>query len=209
MTGQTKAPDRSWLIVPILFACVLLAAACAKSAVHRAIPSDPLPPSMVSQPSDPNVLAGEWEYVDGTAVGLTLDEQGNGHYEWKDGRFETRSLIGHSWQGMWFQKENDREGGFAVEFSPDFSEGEGRWWVSRIGADQIPTQKGGTFHLSKKTGRMNHSDTSLLRESLSRCFHRMTLTRCPRGLMMKVGHPAIRLPFLNLGLPIADEAKPI
>ena len=26
--------------------------------------------------------------------GLTLDEQGNGHYDWKDGRFETRSLIG-------------------------------------------------------------------------------------------------------------------
>jgi len=160
MTGQMSASDRLWLIVPILFACALLVASCAKPAVHRDVSMDSLPPSMASQPGDRHVLTGEWEYVDGAAVRLTLDEQGNGHYIWEDGRFETRSLIGHTWQGMWFQKENDREGGFAVEFSPDFSEGEGRWWVSRIGADQIPTQKGGTFHLSKKTALMNHSDTS-------------------------------------------------
>ena len=42
-----------------------------------------------------HVLAGEWEYVDGAAVQLTLDEQGNGR---KDGRFETRTLIDHTWQ---------------------------------------------------------------------------------------------------------------
>jgi hypothetical protein len=60
---------------------------------------------------------------------------------------------------MWFQKENDRDGGFMVKFSPDFSEGEGHWWYSRIGTDHAPTQKGGTFHLSKKTALMNHSDT--------------------------------------------------
>jgi hypothetical protein len=60
---------------------------------------------------------------------------------------------------MWFQKENDRDGGFMVEFSPDFSEGEGRWWYSRIGTDHASTKKGGTFHLSKKTALMNHSDT--------------------------------------------------
>jgi hypothetical protein len=104
-----------------------------------------------------HVLAGEWEYVDGAAVQLTLDEQGNGR---KDGRFETRTLIDHTWQGMWFQKKNDREGGFTVEFSPDFSEGEGRWWVSCVGADHAPTQKSGTFHLSMKTALMNQSETS-------------------------------------------------
>jgi hypothetical protein len=116
---------------------------------------------MACQAGDCHVLAGEWEYVDGAAVRLALDEQGNGHYDWKDGRFETHSLIDHTWQGMWFQKENDREGGFTVKFSPDFSEGEGRWWVSRIGADQTPTQKGGTFHLSRKTACMNHKCQSL------------------------------------------------
>jgi hypothetical protein len=61
---------------------------------------------------------------------------------------------------MWFQQENDRDGGFTVEFSPDFSEREGRWWISRIGADHAPAQKDGTFHLSKRTALMNHSDTS-------------------------------------------------
>ena len=146
---------------PLLFAWALLEAACAKPAVHQAVPMDSLPPSMVSQPGDRHVLAGAWEYVsvDGASAPLILDEQGNGHYDWKDGRFETHTLIDHTWHGMWFQKENDRDGGFMVEFSPDVSEGEGRWWYSRIGTDHAPTQKGGTFNLSKKTALMNHSDT--------------------------------------------------
>jgi len=168
MTGQTQTPDRVWSIVlagskghaPLLLACALLAAACAKPADHRDVSMDSLHPSMAFQAGDRHVLAGEWEYVDGAAVLLILDEQGNGHYDWKDGRFETHTLIGQTWQGMWFQKENDRDGRFTVEFSPDFSDGEGRWWVSRIGADHAPAQKGGTFHLSKKTALINLSDTS-------------------------------------------------
>ncbi len=167
MIDRTRAPDAVWSIVlagsqgyaSLLLVCVLLATACTTPAVHQAIPTDPLPPSTACQAGDCHVLAGEWEYVDGVAVRLTLDEQGNGHYDWKDGRFETHSLIDHTWQGMWFQKENDREGGFTVEFSPDFSEGEGRWWVSRIGTNHSPTQKKGTFHLSKKIALMDHSDT--------------------------------------------------
>jgi hypothetical protein len=167
MIDRTKASDRVWSIVlagtkgyvPLLLSCVLLAAACAKPLVPQATPTDSLPPAMTSQPGDYHVLAGEWEYVDGAAVRLTLDEQGNGHYDWKDGQFVTQSLIGHTWQGLWFQKENDREGGFTVEFSPNFSEGEGRWWVSRIGTNQSPTQKAGTFHLSKKNALLNRSDT--------------------------------------------------
>jgi len=140
-----------YIDVPLLFACALLSAACAKPAVHRAVSMDSPPPSMGSQSGDRHILAGEWEYVDGAVARLTLDEQGNGHYDWKDGRFETHTLIGHTWYGMWLQKANDRDDGFTVEFSPDFSEGEGRWWYSRIGADYASTQKGGTFHLGKKT----------------------------------------------------------
>jgi len=144
----------------LLLACALLAAACANPAVHRDVAMDSLPPSIAAQPGDRHVLAGEWEYVDGDAIDrLTFDEEGNGHYDWKDGRFETRTLVGHTWHGMWFQKENDRDGGFTVEFSPDFSEGEGRWWYSRIETNHAPTQKGGTFHLRKNTARMNHTDT--------------------------------------------------
>jgi hypothetical protein len=156
----------------ILSACAWLAAACNKQAVHQAVSMEPLPPSMSSTAGDRYVLAGEWEYVDrdrnGAVDHLTLDEKGNGHYTWKDGRFETRTFIGHTWQGIWSQQENDRDGGFAVEFSPDFSEGEGRWWYSRIGTDHTPTQDGGTFHLRKKTALMNSSDTPRYREEFSR-----------------------------------------
>ena len=105
---------------------------------------------MASQPGGRHVLASEWEYyVDGAVDRLTLDEEGNGNYNWENGRFETQALIGYTWQSMWFQKEDDRDRGFTVEFSPDFSEGKGRWWYSRIGADHAPTQKGGTLHLGK------------------------------------------------------------
>ena len=102
---------------------------------------------------DRHILAGEWEYIDdsGAAVRLILDEQGSGHYDWNDGRFETRTLIDHTWNGRWFQEANDREGGFLVQFSPYFSEGEGHWWYSRIGTDMVPTQRGGRFHLKSST----------------------------------------------------------
>ena len=146
----------------LVLVCALLATACAKPVVHQAVSKDSPPPSPDSQPGDRHVLAGEWEYVDadGAVDRMTLDGEGNGRYNWKDGRFETHAFIGHTWQGMWFQKENNRDGGFKVEFSPDFSEGEGRWWYSRIEADHAPTLQGGTFHLRKKTSRMSHSDTS-------------------------------------------------
>ena len=104
-----------------------------------------------AQPGDRHVFADEREYVDGAVVRLTLDEQGSSHYDWKDGGFEMRPLIGHTMHGMWFQKENDRDGRFTVEFSADFSEEKRPWWCSRIGTDYAPTQRGGTFHLGKKT----------------------------------------------------------
>ncbi|HET7909586.1 MAG TPA: hypothetical protein VFL19_02660 [Nitrospira sp.] len=106
-------------------------------------------PSAVQE--DRHVLGGEWDYEEGAVVTLTLDEQGNGTYPWKGGRFETFSLFDHTWQGRWIQQENDREGEFIVQLSPDFSTGEGRWWYTRIGDDLAPTQKGGTFSLTKKS----------------------------------------------------------
>lgn len=51
-------------------------------------------------------------------------------------------------------------GGFTADLSPDISEGEEDWRVSRIGADQTTTQNGGTLHLSKSTDLMDHRDTS-------------------------------------------------
>lgn len=110
-------------------------------------------------PQDRSVLAGEWEYEDGGVLMLRLDEQGNGTYSYKEGRFETIRLEGRTWAGKWYQKENDREGGFLVKLSPDYTEGEGTWWYVRIGADLTPSEKGGTFHLTRKTSLTNLSDT--------------------------------------------------
>lgn len=90
---------------------------------------------------------------------LRLDEHGNGAYAWKEGRFETTQFGDHTWVGNWYQKENDREGGFVVKLSPDYTEGEGTWWYVRIGSDHAPSEKGGTFHLSKKTSLTRLSDT--------------------------------------------------
>jgi hypothetical protein len=138
----------------ILIAAVLSITGCAgQSAVKPSVSAD--------LPSDDlSVLAGEWEYEDGAAVTLLLDEQGNGTYSYKDGRFETTLLNGQTWMGRWFQKENDREGGFTVKLSGDHTEGEGTWWYVRIGTDRTPTQKGGTFRLSKKSPRATLSATT-------------------------------------------------
>jgi len=150
-----------YVAVLLLLASALLVAACTTPVVQQDVSRDSIPPLPAAHTADRRVLAGEWEYVDGDGAvdHVILDGEGNGRYNWKDGRFETRTFIGHTWQGMWVQKENNRDGGFTVEFSPDFSEGEGRWWYSRIGTDRAPTLKGGTFHLRKKTARMNRSDT--------------------------------------------------
>jgi hypothetical protein len=149
---------RGWKTV-FMMAVLLLSTACTKPVNQRDEPPRPMAPAPTGESEDRRVLAGEWEYEDGAAVTLRLDEQGNGTYAWKEGRFETTALTDHTWHGMWFQKENDRDGGFTVEFSPDFSEGEGRWWYSRIGTDHAPTQPGGTFHLTRKMTHANGGDT--------------------------------------------------
>lgn len=145
---NTRMRDSKWL--QICSALLLLsAAACSTPSVEHRIVEPPITPSGVQE--DRRVLGGEWDYEDGAVVTLTLDEQGNGTYPWKGGRFETYSLSDHTWQGKWIQQENDREGGFVVQLSPDFLTGEGRWWYTRIGDDLAPTQKGGTFSLTKKS----------------------------------------------------------
>lgn len=118
-----------------------------------------LPGPVSGAESDRGVLAGEWQYEDGAVVTLRLDRDGNGTYPWKDGRLETTHLTARTWVGKWYQRENDREGGFVVTLSPDYSEGEGRWWYTRIGSDRAPAQLGGTFRLSRRTSVSTLSDT--------------------------------------------------
>ena len=150
---------RCWSIGLVSLPLVMTIACTSPLVTHEEFRQTSLPPPS-GIPQDRRVLAGEWEYEDGAVVTLTLDEQGNGSYPWKDGRFVTHSLSDHVWQGMWIQKENNREGGFTVQFSPDFSDGEGQWWYTRIEDDRAPTQKGGTFRLTRKTSSSAANDTS-------------------------------------------------
>ena len=141
----------------IASASVLSAALVVMGCSHRSPDSVSVSPDL--SVSDRSILAGEWEYEDGGAVVLRLDNQGNGTYAFKDGRFKTIRLVGRLWSGTWYQKENDRDGGFLVHLSADSLEGDGTWWYERIGADRSPFKKGGTFHLTKKTSVTRLSDT--------------------------------------------------
>jgi hypothetical protein len=122
---------------------------------HAPIPYEPssnasLPAEVSKQAGENAVLGGEWEYEeDGMVVPLRLDRFGNGTYDFKGGRFRTDLLSDHRWAGAWAQRENDREGGFEITLSPDYSEGEGRWWYTRIERDVAPKKAGGRFHVMK------------------------------------------------------------
>lgn len=132
----------------LIIAVVLLLGGCASARLIVGESSTP-PKALKSEPKFP-VLAGAWEYEEGTAViDLTLDERGRGEYPYKGGRFETTGLNGSEWRGRWLQHENDREGEFVIHLSPDMSEGDGRWWYTRIGTMTSPPEKGGTFHLMR------------------------------------------------------------
>lgn len=119
----------------------------------------PLPSDVSGQEREKSVLAGEWEYEEGgMVVPLRLDHFGNGAYDFKEGRFLTDLLTGHRWTGAWAQLANDREGGFEISLSPDYSEGDGRWWYTRIEGDTAPQKSGGRFHVIKVQSTVeNHS----------------------------------------------------
>jgi hypothetical protein len=129
----------SWKTALVSLPLVVSMACTSPPVMHEEI-GRPSLPSTSGIPQDRRVLAGEWDYEDGAVVTLTLDEQGNGSYPWKDGRFVTHSL--------------------SVQFSPDFSDGEGQWWYTRIEDDRAPTQKGGTFRLTRKNSSSAANETS-------------------------------------------------
>lgn len=133
------------LVTLAILAVVVNITGCSQQIFPRVVVPHHLPAD------DRSILAGEWEYEDGGIVALQLDAQGNGTYAYKDGRFETHQFGGGKWVGKWYQKENDREGGFVVKLAPDHTEGEGTWWYDRIGSNTKPTEKGGAFHLSRRT----------------------------------------------------------
>ncbi len=149
---------RQFQVCAVLAATLLLTACSSPQSSHLMTTSS-LTGSVIRDSGDRRVLAGEWDYEELAVVLLTLDEMGNGSYGWKKGYFRTVAFDGVHWEGTWGQEENDREGGFVVELTPDLSEGAGRWWYTRIGSDQAPSTKGGTFHLARRISSLSASDT--------------------------------------------------
>ncbi|MDT7043643.1 hypothetical protein [Candidatus Nitronereus thalassa] len=95
-------------------------------------------------------LSGHWEYHEGEVMyNLVLDQQGNGTYDWQQGRFKTTSLLDKTWKGRWIQLGNDREGGFEAQLEESGLTAHGRWWYTRIGNDLDPIEPGGNFILTR------------------------------------------------------------
>lgn len=142
-----------------MVSALLLMASCSGPRPSHVLPIPPITGAVTDDSGDRRVLAGDWDYEESAVVLLTLDETGNGTYAWKKGHLRTVAFSGLHWEGTWLQEENDREGRFVVELSPDLAEGAGRWWYTRIGDDRAPTAKGGTFHLSRRASSLSASDT--------------------------------------------------
>ena len=99
-------------------------------------------------------LGGEWEIQEeDKAYQAILNAQGNGSYDWQEGRFQTEKLVNRLWSGTWHQKGNDREGGFEVLLAEDEKTAEGVWWYSRVGTQKNipPREWGGSYKLKRLT----------------------------------------------------------
>jgi hypothetical protein len=133
------------------FITLLVLAGCGKKKIDEPIPDTwAMPKQECPNGTDKSVLAGRWRYLEqGSSYLLSLDEQGNGSYAWKDGRFVSVCLDRQTWRGHWLQSENDREGGFEVQLNRQLTAGEGRWWYSRIGEQSKPNQTAGNFRIER------------------------------------------------------------
>ncbi len=135
-----------------LLCCGMLAVGCAGDRPM----SDYTPPPPTTNPETlkniERLLSGPWDYEDRFTIfpkTVLLDKHGNGPYDFKDGYLFTLNLTDHVWEGWWYQRENDREGGFEIILSEDFTLGKGHWWYTRIGEDTEPTAPGEKFQLTR------------------------------------------------------------
>ncbi len=99
-------------------------------------------------------LSGEWEIQEeDKSYRATLDSRGNGTYTWQEGKIVTTGVSDWLWGGTWSQKGNDREGGFEVLLSEDFTKAQGVWWYTRVGKMRNipPRQQGGTYIFTRLT----------------------------------------------------------
>ena len=138
-----------FILMFMLVVCSFAVSGCPTVPTKKPVSLPPAPEKPLSEITIQE-LAGEWKYEEGHVVyPLTLDGEGKGTYEWKEGRFETTSLSNGVWQGTWHQEGNDREGGFELQLHPDLQSASGSWWYTRIGTDQDPLEPGGSFSLRR------------------------------------------------------------
>lgn len=92
-------------------------------------------------------LSGTWDiHEEERSYIATLDQKGNGSYNWQNGSITTTAFLDGRWQGTWQQPGNDREGGFEILLSQDRTKAEGKWWYTRVGQQIIPPGEwGGNF----------------------------------------------------------------
>lgn len=130
-------------VIAVVAILALFTAGCAARRPPAAVPAPGAP-----APADSFHPQGVWEYEEkGRSIVLTLDANGNGEYPWKKGRIITTEINGRSWKGRWMQRSNDREGGFELLLTEDYTEAEGLWWYTRIGRNHAPKKKGGRFRM--------------------------------------------------------------
>lgn len=106
------------------------------------------PSDQADQVSDAPDFTGEWEIQEeDKSYTATLDKNGNGPYTWQNGRITTLGIADRTWNGMWQQPGNDREGSFELLLSEDGREASGVWWYTRVGdRKNIPARQwGGTY----------------------------------------------------------------
>ncbi len=127
---------------------------------HESI-REPVKPLAVKQETTPTEvrgslveidLTGEWEIQEeDKAYQATLDVKGNGPYTWQEGRIQTEKVADRLWSGTWYQKGNDREGGFEVLLSEDGKTADGVWWYLRVGTQKNipPREWGGSYKIKR------------------------------------------------------------
>lgn len=143
------------------FLLVPVTAGCAKDAGRHVPASQAAVAPPVSAMAKHPALAGTWEYEEsGQTILITLNEYGRGTYEWKGGRFITTAFSNGVWKGLWLQQDNDREGEFEVTFPQNATEGQGRWWYTRIGDDTAPARPGGVFQIARQSPPDSYRRTS-------------------------------------------------
>jgi hypothetical protein len=143
---------RAIVFSPLLLTAMM--AACAKDTGRHVQDSQGavMPPTTAATPYPS--LAGKWEYEEkGHTILITLNEYGRGTYDWKDGQSITTTFSNGVWRGFWSQRENDRDGAFEVTFLQNATEGQGRWWYTRIGSDTAPKRPGGVFQIAHQSSQ--------------------------------------------------------